>query len=350
VKVLAKWERMGQMNWPEATAVTGPTLGPSDTLILAAGFEPRILGLLDAAVAAGSRSFEVVAINYTPADASNRYADVIARCEQAGASHRVVPYDRVDPGGIADQVLSQIAAGRSVHLDITGMTHLLTVQMVVGLLESAGSSFSVWYTEADEYPPSRQDIENKLPNPDDPMALAMFLSSGVLELCVVPELSSVEMQGQPMHVVAFPTWNPMQLATLCSDVHASAFTLFHGRPPRPDLEWRLDAIERLNRTDSIKSRDDIVVSTLDYRETLRALLHLYSSHARREKIVVAPTGSKMQTVAVAIFRSWFPDTQIVYPPPAEYESKRYTHGVRALWRLPLNTFAISAEGASPPVD
>ncbi len=47
----------------------------------------------------------------------------------------------------------------------------------------------------------------------------------------------------------------------------------------------------------------------------------------------------MQAVAVALFRTFMNDVQIVYPTPQEFrEPDRYTEGVREIYRLDLGSF------------
>jgi hypothetical protein len=89
--------------------------------------------------------------------------------------------------------------------------------------------------------------------------------------------------------------------------------------------------------DRLENADEKWASTLDYRETLRYLLDVYREHGEAERIAVAPSGSKMQTVALGVFRSFIKDVQIVYPTPAVYaRPDDVTRGVRAVHRLALD--------------
>jgi hypothetical protein len=161
----------------------------------------------------------------------------------------------------------------------------------------------------------------------------------VHEVAILPELSSVNLQGQPVRLVAFPSFNPHQLTALRTEVQPSYVTLVHGVPHLPKDRWRLEAIRQLNRTDQIPRREDLRASTLDYRETLDILLDVYAQRGATERIIVSPTGSKMQAVAVGLFRHFVEDVQVVYPTPREFTSpQHYTHGSRAVYCLPLREF------------
>ena len=94
--------------------------------------------------------------------------------------------------------------------------------------------------------------------------------------------------------------------------------------------------------DELQGKEDHEASTLDYRKTLQILLRIYDQRSMFNRLVVAPTGSKMQAVAVGIFRAALHDVQIVYPTPQVFaEPEKYTRGLRQLYQLDLPTDAIS---------
>jgi hypothetical protein len=73
---------------------------------------------------------------------------------------------------------------------------------------------------------------------------------------------------------------------------------------------------------------------------VEALTSIYAARGQTDRIVIAPTGSKMQTVGVALFKAVVTDAQIVYPTPRSFASpSRYTEGVRQLYSLSLASFA-----------
>ncbi|HLP48407.1 MAG TPA: hypothetical protein VK469_20875, partial [Candidatus Kapabacteria bacterium] len=168
----------------------------------------------------------------------------------------------------------------------------------------------------------------------------MFISAGVYEVTIVPELASIVMYGQPVRLVTFPSFNIDQLASLKGDIQPYSFNFIHGIPPSPENAWRPEAIKKLNHIEDIKmNREDLEASTLYYEETLEHLLKIYDEYNYLERIFIAPTGSKMQAVAVGIFRTFMNDVQIVYPTPREFSSpKRYTEGIKTIYRLDLNNF------------
>jgi hypothetical protein len=221
------------------------------------------------------------------------------------------------------------------------MSRLLIVQLVSELLRRGLASRShVLYTEALSYPPSKEEVVTRLDAQSDVLGILNFISSGVFGIQVVPELSTVAMQGQPIRMVVFPSFNPSQLAAVCSEIPAAAVTIVNGVPPKDSNRWRTDAIRSLNNVESIAGRDEVNTSTFDYRETLQLLLRIYQEHGTDEKIVISPTGSKMQSVAVGIICGLMSDIQIVYPTPRMFPSPtNYTEGAGQSYQLPLGVFA-----------
>lgn len=344
LKVLRIDRKLEKLQKPSLLPIDIPPINDGDTLILCAGFEDRAIKAFDLAIESGKIGFSLVIIEYLPEVRENKIDEIINKCEKYGISFCRLIYDRQNPSGVENKLLSILNpySGR-IFVDISGISRLLIVQMlnVLGQSPFDFSKVSLLYTIALEYPPSEKEVDDDIIRmEEDKFYSAMFLSSGIFELTVVPELSSVSLEGQSIRVVAFPSFNPVQLATLRTEVQASFFTLIHGIPPLKENAWRPKKIRSLNRTEEITNREDIEVSTLEYQETLTALLDIYDKYNVMERIIIAPTGSKMQAVAVGIFRAFMDDIQIVYPTPHTFlKPKEYTKGSKQLYLLHLDAFS-----------
>ena len=78
------------------------------------------------------------------------------------------------------------------------------------------------------------------------------------------------------------------------------------------------------------------MSTLDYRETLDLLLNIYNMYRHGAKLIISPTGSKMQSLAVGIVCAFLRDVQVAYPTPRLFAAPAdYTQGVGAV--IPIAT-------------
>jgi hypothetical protein len=333
-------ELLARIKWPRLAKV-GPLLTATDTLVTCAGFEDRSLAYLSGSVNAGSRGFRIVGVDYRPEVLENRVDELHQLAKLAGADLTVITYDRQE-GESAAEIFKYARKGERILLDISGMSRLLIVQLIAAAVrENLVRRMDVIYTEADTYPPTQEEVEVRLDDEKDYLSVLNFISSGVLGITIVPELSTIAMQGQPIRLIAFPSFNPTQLAAVCAEIQASSFSIVNGAPPSDQNSWRRDAIRRLNNIDSIREKEEFNASTLDYRDTLKLLLDLYRDHGALEKLVISPTGSKMQSVAVGIACGFLRDIQVVYPTPRSFPSPaNYTKGSRATYRLCLEPFSV----------
>lgn len=315
-----------------------------DTLIICAGFEDRAFAALKLALS-GSQRFSIIAVGYLPFLEKNHTETIqaaVARYPDVTVTH--VSYDRENPTGFGI-ALTELASQRKgrVYIDISGMSRLLIVQTLVAFAARRGglSNCSLLYSEAAEYPPTKAEAEAvQRQSTLDPTFSALFLSSGVFEITVVPELSSISPAPIQSRLVVFPAFDVHHLTALRAELQPSRLTFIEGTPPNEANRWRQKIIAELNHLDSIPESERTATCTLRYEQTLDVLLGLYQQHALRERLLIAPTGSKMQTVAVGLFRAHVEDVQIVYSTPRGFVSPdNYTKGVGPTYELPLDSFA-----------
>ena len=339
-------EKLKALPKPGLENVTHLFLEPEDTLILAAGFEDRCLGSLQYMEASGSKDFTAILINYKPRLEENRIPGIKQSLGRMAARVEEMTYDRYNPSGGGEVLVEKLEnLGRTgiIYLDISAMSRFFIVQALAALGKSdrGFSDTRVLYSEARKYPPDQTEVDKEIEkNGIDSIYRTMFISAGVYEVTIVPELSSVALYGQPVRLIAFPSFNIDQLASLRGEIQPFSFNFIHGIPPAPENAWRPEAIKKLNHTGDIKiNKQDLEASTLYYEETLEHLLKIYDEYNYLERIFIAPTGSKMQTVAVGIFRTFMNDVQIVYPIPREFTSpKNYTEGIKNIYSLDLEIF------------
>lgn len=330
-RLLRADEHLSRLDWPCATPIDGLFLSPRDCLIVAAGFEKRAIAAL-ASARKMSENFHVCLVHYEPLIAENREDRLVELCQEMQASVEMIVYDREEPSGIGSSVVNCIRSIEEVFIDVSGMSRLLIVQLIVAITETR-RRFNILYTKALTYPPVEHEFLERLSSSEFKPA---FISSGIFEVVSAPELSSVSMMGGPIRLVSFPSFDSSQLSNLVQEIQPTHNNVIHGVPPSPLLAWRRVAIERLNAStiDSLQRVEEHCVSTFDYRETIELILALYDKYSVFDRFVIAPTGSKMQAVAVGILRGALKDLQIVYPTLLKFiEPARYTEGVEQTFRL-----------------
>ncbi|NYF91515.1 hypothetical protein HDF08_003617 [Edaphobacter lichenicola] len=119
-----------------------------------------------------------------------------------------------------------------------------------------------------------------------------------------------------------------------------------GRPPvhswrEMATAWIHDQVRRewlddnpLVADESGIPRSGRSVSTLNYVETVNILVDLYWRLSTDHRILLAPAGSKMQTVGCFLVRSLHPDIHIEYPCPEGF-APEYSSGIGSRWQVDM---------------
>jgi len=230
-------EKLKALPKPALESIKEIFLQPEDTLILAAGFEDRCLGSVQYLEASGSKGFTALLIKYEPHTEENRMVDIMQSLSKMAAGVEEMTYDRCNPAGGGEALVEKLEKlGRTgaIYLDISAMSRFFIVQALVALgkSERGFSDTTVLYSEALNYPPDQAEVDKEIEkNGVDSIYRTMFISSGVYEVTIVPELASIVMYGQPVRLVAFPSFNIDQLASLKGDIqpYSSRYTVFPGK-------------------------------------------------------------------------------------------------------------------------
>lgn len=339
-------QRLARAPKPGIEPVNADELGPEDVLIFCAGFEERSIEFCKRVLASAEFPPNIIIIDYLPPMDENKHLEIMGILDSARIEAQTINYDRHDPAAIGNGLITTLREyGGNIYLDISGMSRLLIVQAIVsiGSIPDMLSRLIVVYSEAKEYPPNREDVEKYMREAHkdvDDVYSSIFLSKGIYEVTVVPELASISMLGQPIRIITFPSFEDHRIKAVRGEVQPSYWTFIHGIPPRKENMWRPDAIKALNRIDAISNREEVSASTINYVETLDRILHTYAEKNIFEKIIIVPTGSKMQTVGVAIFRIFMKDVQIAYPTPITFpEPERYTIGTRNIYKIGFQQYS-----------
>lgn len=308
-------------------------------VITAAGFEDRAIAVFEELQERGQIStIETgVGIEYKPFDPNNDKQGLINGMQSIGVQDEdlmMVTFDRFNPDTFEPRLeeILEDNASEKVLLDISGMSKLL-ITIILNILAEHDSEVVIFYAEAEIYHPTQSGFEDE--QEDEPQKTPAFLTHGVYEIVTTRELSSLAKTGQPIVAIAFPTFNHQELMALVSELSPHRFVSIEGIPRLAEDAWRQNAIRWLNR--ELRSNIDVEAmetSTFDYRETFHLLRDLYDDYSDAYRLVMAPTGSKLQTVGASLFRRLHKDIQIVYPVTKEF-SDTYTEGWKQTWGIEL---------------
>ena len=59
----------------------------------------------------------------------------------------------------------------------------------------------------------------------------------------------------------------------------------------------------------------------------------YKKYSENSNITIAPLGSKLQTLAIFLFAKEYPDIQLLFSLPKEWNPKRYSNGTGPIWEI-----------------
>jgi hypothetical protein len=319
-------------------------------IIAAAGFEDRTMALssiiecMDCAVG--------LAV-YKDWGSNNRVEDLLEGYGAAGmerSAMRAIEYDRFNPDDFGDALrtwLNEVGYER-VLLDISTMSRL-AIMVTLDVCRELTKEVRVFYGEAQEYGPSEQEYQRAragiYPRP------SIQVYSGVGGVVRSRRLSSVALQGEPTALIAFMSMNEVLTQSLIDSISPSRLFLINGSPPLHSWRERATAWihEELRRewperdnpcvmTDDGFALPQRTTSTMDYRETVGVLRDLYWKIAAEYRVVLAPTGSKMQTLGCCVAKGIHGDIHIEYPTPESF-LPAYSRGIGNRWLVDFGVFS-----------
>lgn len=318
------------------------------SIICAAGFEDRTLALASQLDSVGSRA---AIINYKNWALNNPVDEIINGYVVGGVSQadiERIDYDRFDPDEFVVNLKEWLDASdqRKVLIDISTMSRLA---IMLALEVCRNREVILYYAEAEHYGPTQKEYEEAqkglYPRP------SIQVYSGLGGVVRSRVLSSVALQGEPTALIAFMSMNEVLTQALIDCLCPSRLFLINGRPP--GHHWREGATawihEELRRewpdvdnpTRMHAERGQLPTrstSTLNYIETVRALLELYWDYSPQYRIVLSPTGSKMQAVACYLVKALHRDIHVEYPTPESF-LKEYSRGTGNRWLVNFGTLS-----------
>ena len=327
------------MSMPQLIAIKELVLRSGEIFIAAGGFEDRILEYPQIVEPEKTVGNKAILLDYRPSENKNRLHDLEEVLTRKGIDVGSIIYDRHEPENFDDtlKVILLKSDVKSVCLDISGMSRL-AIMIIMAVVCEMSLSLRIVYAEALEYAPSKSDFEKARASGQQHLPTS-FIHTGVYDVLNITRLSSIRMQSHATLLIAFDSFNEALCQALVNSINPSNFILINGRPPREELKWREKATEyvhhRLREEWSVgdDNRPIEATSTLHYEETYALLVQLYWEYSRSHRIIVAPTGSKMQTVGCYLLRAIHNDVHVEYPTVQGFFADKYSTGVRELWEI-----------------
>jgi hypothetical protein len=250
------------------------------TYIGAAGFEDRATSFLDLAISKSMTIDHAIAIEYRPHDETNKIELFKKKLSGVNAHSTWAIFDRYDPQRFSKSIIPTLESLGSGHIlvDISAMSKFL-VMIILQALKDRHNPLTILYTEADVYHPTKEEFDLKR---RELGTIPDFLTTDVYKILAVTSLSSVSMQGYPVLLLAFPTFNRTEIVALYNELSPKCMILFEGTPHEKQDKWRLEAIREINKritTNPDYAIEQKVLSTFDYAENVAMLENIYREYS-----------------------------------------------------------------------
>lgn len=331
---------------PPVTPLESPKNSDNRMLITAEGFEKRSLSFLS--LDSLSRFSKIIICKYSPPKKSKHkelYDLACMKCDRDEIYEE--NFNRYDPFDFENALAAKLKSVNSfdeVLIDVSVMSKYMIMQIVC-LLHNYHGMVRVIYTEPKSYAPSKVKYERSKALQSSSLGLP---TSGVGGIIRTPLLSSIIMQRSPTMLIAFLSFNEQLIRALLSETTPSRLLLINGVPPH--LAWREKATSDLHSSiiadysyDNKLSNDALLLrksSTLNYTETFSILADVYKKHCTDYRIVISPTGSKMQALACALLKLCCEDIHVEYPVPESYFIAEYSSSeIREIHQIVFEHFS-----------
>ena len=326
-------------------------LRPREVLVHAPGFEERTLAVT--CMVNPPTGGHAILLEFRPYNEKNKLEEVRSRLRNRGFvvdENNILEYNRFYPGDFEYRLACCL---RSLEVDgalvdISTMSKLEII-LVLKVCVDMGLRVRVRYSEAESYAPSKEDFERAV---HDGLirrpSLQVF--TGIHGVVRVDSLSSIAMQGHTTAALVFMSFNDSLTQSLLNTIYPGRLFLINGRPPEQSWResataWIHDQVRKEWEEDnpSTEEGDSLVplpnrrVSTLDYRGTVCLLISLYWQLSTSHRILLAPAGSKMQSVGCYMVKALHPDIHIEYPSPEGFQAS-YSEGIGSQWLLDFGDF------------
>lgn len=342
----------------EFPAGTGP-----DLLMFVSGFEPRTTAVAAALIALDITAPDACYLTYLSNEADNeqRRPELVARMSPLANHLGAVAAESEEPHFVTavHEALRHAspddeAAPVRVLFDVSGASGRIILRVLRTLFDALDVlgrdiQLTVAYAQAKSYFPTQEEAEKVIAGlqADKDAGPGERERTLGLDYDAAEHLYNINYPGQHLdtltdRAVIVCGFNHDRLRATLDHIdpnlniehpHGQA-TFFIGRPPRPEDAWRHDAMIRINALESDSAVDIHSVSTLHYKELLTGLEQVYQRTVDRgERITLVPFGSKLQTIAAALFTEMRRDVRVVLAVPRRYKGPAYSAGVRELRAL-----------------
>lgn len=205
------------------------------------------------------------------------------------------------------------------------------ILIVLKILLDFDIRVKIVYTEAEIYHPTPDEINTKKKFNNWIADDKLGLSKGA-DCFISSEFPGNNRDNHLSAIIVFASFKPERNRNAIAKVDETLLTnpgsrvkWIIGEPYNEKDQYRKKFLIDSNKLN--QNSEFHTISTFDYKDTLRKLDEIFNDEKNSKyHMVISPLGSKMQSVAIALYHFLKPDIAIIFSQPKEYNAKGYSKG------------------------
>jgi hypothetical protein len=309
-------------------------------LIVTAGFEDRDIAVVKKFKTSSIKINKIIILDYENCqDNEPMRSNIINTSKSISESFKLLPINQLFT------LTKDLPSKHKIAVDITGMSRLLIFQ-ILNLLDKIGRYYDILYTEAEVYYPLKLFYDELVAGDvSKEKAFSRYLDLERTEIvysydCDIVQPNEFEgcpEPGKPALLLAFFAFKRSRLQIILQYLELEKKVFILSEPVRSELKWRKDLMEIVN-FDLVKKNKPFVViqDTLDPIQIMHFIegkTYANKDYARYN-LILAPLGSKMQTVGSYFYWRKHPDVSVIFSQPQSYFRDKYSESSKDTFILP----------------
>lgn len=230
--------------------------------------------------------------------------------------------------GMLDRVLvSNEELLSRITFDISGCSTQMILSALKLLLQRK-IRLRLLYVEAAIYHPTPNEYKQ---SPQDWTIDGAGMSKGILEVVESRLYLGNNLSQLPTLLVAFATFKPERIRYIQAELQPAKTIWIIGIPHAPENQWRIEAMRKINEMP--EDETSYKIHTFDHIETFSKLEQIYRDNEESHHMIIAPHGSKLQSVGIALFTLLRQDVGLWFSTPKSFNPVQYTGGVKEFWQI-----------------
>lgn len=322
-----------------------------DLFISTLGFEDRTHSIIDKLVATGKMHKKPILLIEYPTNKEDNMKNYtfFEKAAKAMESPLIsLTYSRKDFTQKLGHQLDKILIKKShIVFDISSCSSYVFYPIMKALY-NLDIDLRIVYSEAEKYYPTFEEWNevNKTAESEKSLFVesfenANFQSAGVDDIYAYNIFSEINPGNKPCILIAVPNFSCQRMNAIIArdnELNKTKYEdimWFIGKPPGEHNAWRIEAVMKTNNLYNKPTTKITSVSTLHYKEMIKALEDVWSDVKYKYHLTLGTIGSKNQHLGTFFFLALHQDVGLWLAEPKEFRASRFSEGAGTCWQINL---------------